>query len=162
MTLTTSACERPSRRPPRPPPARGTQEEPSAGPADSSPAERPRPDQVPDLGCLPRHFPNPGGTRPLSPLLLLLFPRPHPSPSAEVGTPKWRGPGEGRGLGLQRGRWRGRRQPSPSPHKSGWNNPLPELRTGILGCKCGRRETVAGRGWEWGEVKWWAGGLPCR
>lgn len=81
---------------------------------------------------------------------LLLFPRPHPSSGAEVGTPKWSGPGEGRGMGLQRGRWRGRRQPSPSPHKSGWNNPLPELRTGILGCKCGRSETAAGRGWEWG------------
>ena len=160
MTLTTSACERPSRRPPRPPPARGTRRSPV--PAQRTPARRSGRARTRYLtSAVSRDTPNPGGTRPLSPLLLL-FPRPHPSPSAEVGTPKWRGPGEGRGLGLQRGRWRGRRQPSPSPHKSGWNNPLPELRTGILGCKCGRRETVAGRGWEWGEVKGWAGGLPCR
>lgn len=93
--------------------------------------------------------------------LLLLSPAPTPYPSAEAGTPKWRRPGEGRGLGLPRGRWRGRHQPSPSPHKSGWNNPLPELRTGILGCKCGGRETAAGRGWGVGGLKGWAGGCPA-
>ncbi|CAM9719275.1 unnamed protein product, partial [Rangifer tarandus platyrhynchus] len=38
MTLTTSACERPSRRPPRPPPARGTRRSPV--PAQQTPARR--------------------------------------------------------------------------------------------------------------------------
>ena len=145
MTLTTSACERPSCRPPRPPPARGTRRSPV--PAQQTPARR--------SGRARTRYLTSAVSRDTFRTLEELasfphssFPRPHPSPSAEVGTPKWSGPGEGRGLGLQRGRWRGRRQPSPSPHKSGWNNPLPELRTGILGCKCGRRETVAGRGWE--------------
>lgn len=55
----------------------------------------------------------------------------------------------------------GTNQPSPSPHKSGWNNPLPEPRTWILGCKCDGRETAAGRGWGGWGVKGWAGGCPA-
>ncbi|XP_063650408.1 uncharacterized protein LOC112205616 isoform X4 [Pan troglodytes] len=47
MTLTTSACERPPRKSQR------SREEPSAGPADYSSTERPRPDQLLPCWCLP-------------------------------------------------------------------------------------------------------------
>lgn len=86
-------------------PARTSQrnpEEPSAGPADSSPAERPRPDQVPDLGSLSRDT-----FRTLEELACLsptpAFPRPHSIPQRRSWNPKVEKTGGREGVGVAEG-----------------------------------------------------------
>lgn len=161
MTLTTSACERPPRRPPRP----GQQEPEEPRGAERSPAPAQR-TPAPRSGRAPTRYLT--SALSLGPLAVPAFPQsssflvPHPYPPTPEQEPQsGAGRGEGGGWGCRGVAERGRRQPSPSPHKSGWNNPLPELRTGILGCKCDGRETAVGRGWVEGVngVGW---GLPCR